>query len=153
MADCEFKNLLMAYHDGALDEARRAEIERHLPQCLQCASELAQLRSLSNLIESSVTVPTGLSQIARHRLHQRLDAAMDEGVLRAARIVSAIAACVLAGSSVWLMRTRELSPAPPPWVEVATQTDTASAVATPESSTPAAVWYLASASNRSDESP
>jgi|SRR5580658_3055705 anti-sigma factor RsiW len=149
MADCEFENLLTAYHDGALDAARRAEVDRHIQGCPACAAELAQLRSLSQLIESNVSLAPGLSQIARHRLHNRLDAAMDEGILRAARIVSAIAACILAGSSIWLMRAREISATPPPWVDVAAQADTSSAMATPEASTPAAVWYLASASNES----
>ena len=151
--ECEFKQFLMAYHDGALDEARRAQIERHLPQCPACAAELGQFRSLSRFIETSVSLPAGLSQIARHRLHQRIDAAMDDGLLRAARIVSAIAACVLAGCSIALLRSNPISPAPPPWVEVAAQTDSSAGSATAEASTPAAVWYLASASARSDESP
>jgi anti-sigma factor RsiW len=151
MADCPFQKSLMAFNDGELDEQRRAELDAHLPQCPACSAELAQLRALSSLVATGLASQSGLSQIARHRIHARLDSAMDEGVIRAARIISAVAACVLAGSCVWLMRSRELSAAPPPWVEVASQSDTS--IASADTSSPAAVWYLASASNRTDESP
>jgi anti-sigma factor RsiW len=152
MAECEYQNSLTAYHDGSLDPQRSAQIESHLAQCPGCSAELARLRSLSQLIQSNVSLPAGLSQIARHRLHARLDSAMDDGILRAARFISAIAACVVVGCSIGLLRARDVSAAPPPWVDVAVQTDTAAASANPDASTPAAVWYLASA-NRSDESP
>lgn len=151
MADCSFQNSLMAFSDGQLDEQRRAEIERHLPQCPACAKELAQLQALSRAVAPELASQPGLSQIARHRLHAKLDSVMDDGLLRAARFISAIAACVLAGCSVSLLRSKELSPAPPPWVEVASQSDTS--IASTDNTSPAAVWYLASASNRSDEAP
>ncbi|MGA3066677.1 MAG: zf-HC2 domain-containing protein [Tepidisphaeraceae bacterium] len=151
MADCEFQNSLMAYSDGQLDEPSRAQVERHLQECPACAAELAQLRALSRNVGAVLAAQPGLSQIARHRLHAKLDSVMDDGILRAARFISAIAACVLAGCSIWLVRGHQLSPAPPPWVDVASQSDTS--IASSDNTSPAAVWYLASATNRPDELP
>jgi hypothetical protein len=97
-----------------------------------------------------------LSQIGLHRLHRRMDQAMEEGLLRFMRVLNAVAACVLVAGSAWLLmkmrdeRTVEIStPAAPPWVDVAEVSDSPSGAY----STPAAAWYLADDSGRSDEAP
>lgn len=41
---------LALYHDGELDQARRQQVEEHLPGCLVCQRELAALQSLSEAL-------------------------------------------------------------------------------------------------------
>jgi anti-sigma factor RsiW len=153
MATCPFSESLSAYHDDRLDERQRSEIERHLPTCPSCAAELAQLRAISGLF-ASASQPR-LSQIAQHRLHFAVDEAMDEGVLKIVRVLSAIAACVLVAGSLWLVRTRDVrtventTPVAPPWADVGVTSDSPSGAY----STPAAAWYLADDSLRSDDAP
>jgi anti-sigma factor RsiW len=149
MADCPFQDRLQSYSDGELDETVRAEVERHLPACPACAAELAALRALSTHVSRTLAEQPAMPQIAMHRLHARIGAAMDDGILRYARVMGAIAACLLIGASIGLvqLRNRE-TPVTPPWVGVSVSSDTASA----ESSSPAAAWYLADA-NRPDDSP
>ncbi len=95
-----------------------------------------------------------LSQIGLYRLHNQVDQAMEEGVLRIVRVLSAIAACVLVAGSAWLVMTRDrtvesVTPVAPPWADVVEASDSPSGAY----STPAAAWYLADDSARSDESP
>ena len=45
-----FSGWLAAYYDGELADARRAELEAHLPTCASCRQELAALQSLSSLL-------------------------------------------------------------------------------------------------------
>jgi anti-sigma factor RsiW len=152
MANCPSNIRLEAYYDGELSEPDRSEIERHLPQCPSCVQELAHLQAMSRML-SSVSTPK-LSQIGLYRLHNQLDQAMEEGVLRIVRVLSAIAACVLVVGSAWLVMTRDravenATPVAPPWADVVEATDSPSGAY----STPAAAWYLADDSARSDDSP
>jgi anti-sigma factor RsiW len=149
MADCQFKAQLSGYLDGELDASTNAAIGRHLRECAACDAELKQLRALSNFVAAGFAQQPGISQIAMHRLHRNVDGMMDDGLIRTARILGAMAACVLIGCSIALVKTHE-QPAPPPWIGAAVTAD-ASATSV-EASTPAAVWYLADA-NRGDESP
>jgi anti-sigma factor RsiW len=159
MASCPTSQQLSAFHDGEVDETRRAEIEAHLRYCPACAAELKRLQTVSELFN---TVPLNagamrLSQIGLHRLHRRMDQAMEEGFFRFVRVLNAIAACVLVAGSAWLLlKTRDsraveiATPAAPPWVDVAEVSDTS----TGAYSTPAAAWYLADDSSRAaDEAP
>ncbi|MDP9175041.1 MAG: zf-HC2 domain-containing protein [Planctomycetota bacterium] len=156
MALCPFSQQLSVYHDGELDAPSREALERHLALCPACANELAQLSSLSRIFAAAPR--PRLSQISLHRLHNKTDAAMDDGLVRAARVLSAIAACILVSASVALMvkgaqsttSTQQLTSSAPPWVDVAITRDRdRPTVAT---STPAATWYLAEASATSDDS-
>ncbi|HEX4053977.1 MAG TPA: zf-HC2 domain-containing protein [Tepidisphaeraceae bacterium] len=150
---CPFNQHLEAFYDGELDEARRSEIERHLPNCPSCAAELGRLQAMSGMLASASAVK--LSQIGLYRLHNRVDQAMEEGLLRIVRVLSAVAACVLVAGSVWLMKTREdrtvemAMPVAPPWADVVEASDSPAGAY----STPAAAWYLAQDSARSDDSP
>jgi anti-sigma factor RsiW len=152
MNPCPFNDHLEAFFDGELDDARRSEIELHVRQCPSCTEELARLQTMSRMI-SSAPAPR-LSQIGLYRLHNQLDQAMEEGVLRIVRVLSAIAACVLVAGSVWLMKTREsravenAMPVAPPWADVVEASDSPSGAY----STPAAAWYLADDSARSEDS-
>jgi anti-sigma factor RsiW len=152
MATCLFNNHLEAFYDGELDEARRSEIERHIRECPSCTEELARLQAMSRMLLSGPSPK--LSQIGLYRLHNQVDQAMEEGVLRIVRVLSAIAACVLVAGSAWLVMTRDrtvesVTPVAPPWADVVEASDSPSGAY----STPAAAWYLADDSARSDESP
>jgi anti-sigma factor RsiW len=151
MAPCPTSQQLSAYHDGELDEALRLEIQRHLPACPACSAELARLDALSKLLAESA--PAKLSQIGLHRLHRRVEQAMEEGLIRFVRVLNTVAACVLiAGSAFLMMRSRQdrtvetSTPAAPPWVGV--DVAEASDSSTGASTTPAAMWYLTDDSSR-----
>jgi anti-sigma factor RsiW len=152
MANCEFNSQLDAYHDGELSTDARAVIESHVSGCSECSAQLAQLRTMSGLFSSSAR--PGLSQIAMHRLHHRLDLAMDRGLIRFGWTLSGIAASLLLVGSVWLMRVKEvpMPQAAPPWVGVSVAMDTDPNIRD-ASATPAAQWYLADAANRMDDIP
>jgi Putative zinc-finger len=154
MSECPNNLRLSAYHDGELDESGRAEVERHLRDCPSCAAELAQLREMSRLFASQES--PRLLPIAVHRLHKKVDDAMEEGLLRFMRVFNAIAACVLIAGSAWLMMKPRgqnptvepaiATPAVPPWVNVENISDTPSGAY----STPAAAWYLADDTSRNN---
>ncbi|MGD0388765.1 MAG: zf-HC2 domain-containing protein [Tepidisphaeraceae bacterium] len=156
MASCPTSEQLSAFHDGEIDEVRRVEIERHLRQCPLCGAEMERLQAISRLLGAAPAAK--LLPIGLHRLHRRVDQAMEEGLLRFVRVLNTIAACVLiAGSACLMVKTRENQtvqspmPAAPPWVgvDVAETSDSPSGAA----STPAAAWYLAEDSSRGDDSP
>jgi len=151
MASCPTSQQLSAYHDGELDEALRLEIQRHLPTCAACNAELARLGALSALVAEAPGAK--LSQIGLHRLHRRVEQAMEEGLMRFVRVLNTVAACVLiAGSAFLVMRSRQdrtvenTTPAAPPWVGV--DVAEASDSSTGASTTPAAMWYLTDDSSR-----
>ncbi len=151
MASCPTSQQLSAYHDGELDEALRLEIQRHLPVCPACSTELARLGALSTLVAEYPAAK--LSQIGLHRLHRRVEQAMEEGLMRFVRVLNTVAACVLiAGSAFLVMRSRQdrtvenTTPAAPPWVGV--DVAEASDSSTGASTTPAAMWYLTDDSSR-----
>jgi anti-sigma factor RsiW len=151
---CSFNQRLSAYFDGELDAASAEQVRRHVEQCAECAAELAELKGLSGLFEQSP--PPRLSQIAMYRLHNKADMLVRGDVLRVARYVRAVAACVLVGSWLWLANSSAAVPAAqetvqtaPPWLDVAV-TATAETHSL-DATTPAAAWYLADASSRADE--
>jgi anti-sigma factor RsiW len=154
MVSCPFNEQMSAFLDGEVDDVRRAEIQAHLRDCPSCAAELDRLEAVSRLLMEAPAAR--LSQIGLHRLHRRMDQAMEEGLLRFVRVFNAIAACVLVAGSAWLlMKTRDdravenTTPVAPPWVDVAEVSDTPSGAY----STPAAAWYLADDTSHADEAP
>jgi anti-sigma factor RsiW len=151
---CSFNNRLSAYFDGELDAATTEAVRRHVEGCAECAAELAELKKLTGMFEQSP--PPRLSQIALYRLHNNADVVVRGDVLRVARFVRAVAACVLVGSWLWLANgsgtvptAQETVQTAPPWLDVAV-TATAETHSL-DTTTPAATWYLADASSRSDE--
>lgn len=143
MIDCPSQQQLEAYHDGHLDAAARDRIESHLAECEPCRSFLVHLRAISRLF---ATAPRArLSHIAAHRLQQNVEAAMQSGVVRWARVLGAVAACIVLGGSLRLMTMKKAPEAAPPWVEVTGAVD-ADAIGR-DGGTPAAQWYLADASH------
>jgi anti-sigma factor RsiW len=153
MSNCSFNPQLDAYHDGELTADARAAFESHLRDCPACSEQLAQLRAMSQMFANAPQLR--LSQIALHRLHGRIDAGADQGLLRLGWTINAIAASLLLVGSVWLTRISNPPSTPeaaPPWigVPVVAQTDPAYHEI---AATPAAQWYLADASTRNDEIP
>jgi len=161
--DCPTEQKLSAYHDGELSTDDRAELARHLAWCEACVRRLRQLRQMSGLMTS--LAPEGLSQIAWHRLHAKLDEVIERGLIRWAWEVSGIAAAILLISSVCLMRMSDprdatsnvaASPAAnvtaivPPWVNAQASVDP---VLSEPATTAAQAWYLADARGSSEVAP
>ena len=144
---CPTEQTLSAYHDDQLAADAHAEIARHAADCDPCARFLAELRNISGMFAASS--PDGLSQVAWHRLHAKLDDVLERGLVRYAWEVSGIAAAILLAGSIWLTQLANPSSANavvPPWVQ-------AQASANPivqEAPTPAAAWYLADAKSTAD---
>jgi anti-sigma factor RsiW len=151
---CSMHEKLGAYHDGELDAAAQQQMEIHLSQCPSCMVELASLRAMSQLF-SAVPEPR-LSQISMHRLYRKADYAMEEGLLRFARVLSGIAAVILVAASAGLIYRNSYSSEPQqpqvipvaatdtaPWVEPVIASDSDSV--TIAASSPAAETYLTEA--------
>jgi anti-sigma factor RsiW len=167
MAACPTIQELEAFFDGELSAARSAEIRAHLLSCSSCSAELAGLEAAAQLFRDA-PMPR-LSQISLHRLHAKLETVMqgeqenELGILRIARTLSAIAACIVVAGSLWLSHVRSAHhpnqtvatvQTPPPWTDVAVNTDTdAPAVSSQDGGTVIAEYYLADASQRTDEQP
>jgi anti-sigma factor RsiW len=148
MVPCPTNSEWSAYHDGELDERRRRELAEHLAWCAACVAQLNELQMLSGMF-AAATVPV-LSPIGVHRLHNSVEGVMDQGLLRLARAMSAIAACVLLVGSFWLTRMRDepsnsvtATAVAAPWVPIATNQDEASVQSV---ASPVGQWYLADAS-------
>ncbi len=153
---CPTNEQLHSYADGELDAAGRVAVERHLANCAACESQLRAIEDLSRLFRASE--PPALSQIALHRLHLRTQNVMEESLVRLARRLSAVAACILVGASVWLMSLRMGHSDPvrsavvttPP--ASATVVDLDSAVASADTATPVELWSLRAPPSREDDS-
>ena len=147
---CPTGEELSAYHDGRMSGDRLGLLQRHIAECEPCALELSRLAALSSLFANSVG--PRLSQMSRHRLHNKIDQTMERGLIRFGWSISGIAASILLVSSVWLMHVgtanvgiaKATTESAPPWLGVAVSTDADSVVQ--NASTPAAALYLADAS-------
>jgi anti-sigma factor RsiW len=158
-------NEIQSYHDGELDPARREAVASHITGCQPCSLMLAELVAMSNIF-ASAPLPQ-LSQMSMHRLHNKVEAAMERGLLRIAWVISGVAASILVGGSILLssMSTmKQTMPAEPtntvasavetpPWIgsNVSAGTDAADTLSQ-TSATPVAQWYLANPSGHSDDS-
>ena len=86
-----------------------------------------------------------------HRLHRRVDGAMEQGVRRLAWAMSGLAAAVMVAGSVWLTGIPADRPAAaPPWAGVA-MLPAADSVSESVTHTPVAEFYLADAGNGNDD--
>jgi anti-sigma factor RsiW len=150
---CEFAQHLSAYHDGELSPELRTTIEAHVATCPSCSAELTDLASTSRLFATAQR--PHLSEFSKFRIRREAEALVQSDILKFVRTVRAIAACILVGASVWLWGTSGAAPAPEQVVAPPPQVDMAVAASEEtqslDASTPAAAWYLADASNRSDD--
>ncbi len=51
MACRDFKDLLMAYLDGELEDEKKQEFEKHLSGCSECSSELEDFKKLKQITD------------------------------------------------------------------------------------------------------
>jgi anti-sigma factor RsiW len=145
MMPCPTGEELSAYHDGRVSGDRLESLRRHIAECDPCALEVSRLAALSTLFANAVR--PRLSQMSRHRLHNKIDQAMERGLIRFGWSISGIAASILLVSSVWLMHVgtaKQTTESAPPWLGVAVSTEADSVVQ--NARTPAAALYLADAS-------
>lgn len=70
MSRCEFREDLSAYLDRELDEVRRRRLERHLPDCPECAELLDRLQEARRLFldDFGEAVSPGFGDRVRERL-------------------------------------------------------------------------------------
>jgi anti-sigma factor RsiW len=143
MNNCEFESRLSAYYDGELSPAERLSVESHLNGCGDCREALASMRETSALFAASP--PAGLSQIARHRLHQNIDRHLERGLVRLSWALSGVAASIVLGGSLWLNHASSTVNYLPP--------ESTASVTYPafDASTPAEQYYLADATVRTVE--
>jgi anti-sigma factor RsiW len=150
---CEFSQLLSAYHDGELDSQTRENVQRHIGSCPACAAELAGLAEMSKMFVSAER--PHLSQFAGFRLRRHAESLVESQNLRLVRVVRAVAACILAGASIWLWANNgtpaasDQSVGLPPQLVVAV--DATAETQSLDTTTPAAAWYLADVNSRSDD--
>jgi len=74
MRCAKFKKTLSDYLDDNLSERKRIQLEEHLSECPDCNGELAQLRSLSAMLQEAeeVEIPEGYWDNYWHRLSVKL---------------------------------------------------------------------------------
>jgi anti-sigma factor RsiW len=103
MNTCNFRDLLMPYHDGELPERKRAELEAHLRDCPECAAELTRYRALSSLlgVEHAPGMPVGMLR----RLHAAVRPVREYEIMRTCRWAAAVAATLLVAAIGWLARS------------------------------------------------
>jgi anti-sigma factor RsiW len=100
MSDCDLQ-LLSAYIDGELLPADRDHLEAHLRNCPDCARELDQLRDISGSLRAYDFQELDARELSR--VHQAIDQAADQPILRIGLALSAIAASILVVGSAWLV--------------------------------------------------
>lgn len=107
---CDFRLRLGAYHDGELSPGAAAQIEKHLPNCDACQSELEALRDLTAL--AGMIGAGGISPFGLQRIHQAIDAEPRFSILRIASILTGLAASALIIGAAWLWDTPQTQATP-----------------------------------------
>lgn len=100
---CQLAAQIEAYHDRRLTAQARQEVEAHLHDCGECAALLAELQSLSLVIQAAPMQPISVDALAR--LRESLHAAAERSILHIAGWLTAAAAAILVGALL-------LSPSP-----------------------------------------
>jgi anti-sigma factor RsiW len=127
MHECDPQRL-SAWLDDELNAAQRQQVEAHLASCDACRRLLQQLTATSSLIQRHAFEP--LNEQEMDRLHQAIDAADDQPILRLGLTIAALAASVLIVAGAWLMELPagggtapaqvQMAAAPKPWERLAT---------------------------------
>jgi anti-sigma factor RsiW len=96
---CDLVVQVHAYHDDALPDVRRAEVEAHLRSCDECSAVLADLRRLSRMVDEAPMVEMPADALVRLRRSMQT-ASSTKAVYRITGWMTAAAAAVLALVSV-----------------------------------------------------
>jgi anti-sigma factor RsiW len=126
MSACDFLPRLDAYYDGAVRIEEQRQIEAHLDTCAQCRQELASLEALSKRLAMAQGPELSAPMIGR--LRESIDAQSSRGLLRTARTLLALAACLLLACTIWAWSAGSSAAEPAPAWETAAvnpQPDTA----------------------------
>lgn len=117
MDACSYSIQLSAYHDGELSSSDREQVERHVAECPACAAELRQFRRLSALLDAAPR--PRLNDQSRRDLYALAPQVQEASYLRIAKWMTAMAASMMLGASLWVMShqpsTQAFSDVPRAW--------------------------------------
>jgi anti-sigma factor RsiW len=103
MVPCEFNSLLGRYHDGELTGDALAGFQRHLPACASCVAELEEMQVISHTLRAGV-MPTASAEFVG-RLQELQSGVQDVTIVRFVRRLTAAAAAILVGATIfWSVR-------------------------------------------------
>jgi anti-sigma factor RsiW len=102
MNDCPQASRLGAYHDDEMPTPYRAQFQRHLEQCPQCARELQRIEAMSGLM-NSLPRPE-MPPLALARLQRKADAIPFANAGRMLETLAAVAATILLVCVIGLTR-------------------------------------------------
>jgi anti-sigma factor RsiW len=108
---CDYSGRLSALHDGELDPASAAEVEKHLASCAKCREELEDLRELS--AHAALIGAEGIPASRLRSIHRAIDADDRYSILRIAGVLTGLAASAMVIGSVWLSEIPASRPAAP----------------------------------------
>lgn len=97
---CE-RQTLGAYHDGELPEDQRRSVEEHVRACPVCADMLRSLDDTSAIFAQHAFDELTADELAR--VHEALDQAESQPLLKLVRVLTVVAASILLISCAWLM--------------------------------------------------
>jgi anti-sigma factor RsiW len=117
MSACDFLTRIGAYYDGAVGIEEQRQIEAHLDTCPQCRQELASLQALSNRLATARGPKLSTEMIGR--LRDSIDAQSSRGLMRTARTLLALAACLLLACTIWAWSAGSSAAEPAPAWETA----------------------------------
>jgi anti-sigma factor RsiW len=120
MEPCQYITWIGPMLDGELDAQRRAALEAHLPGCPACQDELETLQQLGAMLRTELKRPS-INAAALQHLHAQVDDSGDRSLRHLAEALSGLAAAILIGCSLWLVRTPSVQASDqlPPWVSLA----------------------------------
>jgi anti-sigma factor RsiW len=110
---------LSAYLDGEVRVEERAEIEKHVAQCAECAELLAELRGVSAAV-ANMKLPGDATAMLR-RVHERVDVKARRRLEHLAEGLMALAACLAVMAVIRLQQPAAEVTAPAPWEQAALQ--------------------------------
>lgn len=114
MSNCNFSNVIDAYHDGELPADQVAAFETHLRDCDSCVAELSAIDSISKYFSIASNALAPISTDAVMHLHEQLDGTMQRSLLPLMRNLIGLAASILVASTIGLMHLHDAtSPSAP----------------------------------------
>ena len=110
MSTCDLLARIGAYYDGEVGAEERRRIEAHLASCPVCPEELAGLRALSGRLAAAAGPQ--LTQDVIGRIQARIDGEVNRSLLRTARTLLALAACLFLAFTIWAWQVGSVAAEP-----------------------------------------